>query len=271
LKLLYLGDLVGRSGRQAAIDALPGLRRELELDFVIVNGENAASGFGITSKIAKQLFEAGTDVVVLGNHAWDNKEILPFADNEKRLLRPLNFPASNPGRGAGLFETTSGKRVLVMQAQGRIFMEPLDDPFAAVTRELSRYRLGVDLDCIFVDIHAEATSEKTAMGHLLDGKVTCVFGTHTHVPTADHQILPGGTAYMSDVGMCGDYDSVIGMQKEEPIRRFTKKIPGDRFAPALGAATVCGVYVETDDKTGLAEKVMPLRQGGRLAPAWPLD
>jgi metallophosphoesterase (TIGR00282 family) len=270
LKLLYLGDLVGRSGRQAAIDALPDLREKLDLDFVIVNGENAASGFGITSKIASRLFDAGSDVVVLGNHAWDNKEVLPYADSEKRLLRPLNFPASNPGRGAGVYASRNGKRVLVLQVQGRIFMEPMDDPFAAVSRELEKYRLGADLDCIFVDIHAEATSEKAALGHFLDGKVTCVFGTHTHVPTADHQILPGGTAYMSDVGMCGDYDSVIGMQKDEPIRRFTKKIPGDRFSPALGEATICGVYLETDDSTGLAARIEPLRQGGRLTQVWPV-
>jgi hypothetical protein len=274
LRLLYLGDLVGRSGRQAAIDALPGLRRDLRLDFIIVNGENAASGFGITSKIATQIFEAGADVVVLGNHAWDNKEVLGYVDGERRLLRPLNFPASNPGRGAGIFESARGKRVLVLQVQGRIFMEPLDDPFAALTKELDKYRLGAGqagVDCIFVDVHAEATSEKAAIGHYLDGRVSCVFGTHTHVPTADHQILPGGTAYMSDVGMCGDYDSVIGMQKDEPIRRFTRKIPGDRFTPALGEATVCGVYLETDDATGMATKVAPLRQGGRLAQVWPIE
>ena len=266
-----MGDLVGRAGRQAAVDALPGLRRDLKLDFIIVNGENAASGFGITSKISTQLFEAGADVVVLGNHAWDNKEVLTYVDGERRLLRPLNFPTNNPGRGSGIFETGIGKRVLVLQVQGRIFMEPLDDPFAAVAKELDKHRLGGGVDCIFVDIHAEATSEKAAIGHFLDGRVSCVFGTHTHVPTADHQILPGGTAYMSDVGMCGDYDSVIGMQKDEPIRRFTRKIPGERFTPALGEATVCGVYVETDDATGLATKIAPLRQGGRLDQVWPAE
>lgn len=269
MKLLYLGDLVGRTGRQVAIDRLPGLREELDLDFVIVNGENAANGFGITPKICEQLYAAGTDVIVLGNHAWDNRDIIPFIDGEERLLRPLNFPSGTPGRGLGLYRLADGRRVLLLQVMGRVFMEPLDDPFAVVEAALGNYRLGRDLACVFVDIHAEATSEKTALGHQLDGRVSCVFGTHTHVPTADTQILPGGTAYMSDVGMCGDYDSVIGMDKAEPLRRFTRKIPGGRFTPATGEATLCGVYLETDDATGLATKVAPLRQGGRLAAAWP--
>lgn len=270
MRLLYLGDLVGRAGRQVAIDRLPQLREELDLDFVIVNGENAANGFGITPKICEQLFSAGTDAIVLGNHAWDNRDIIPYIDGEERLLRPLNFPDGTPGRGVGQYQLPDGRRLLLLQVMGRVFMEPLDDPFAGLEAELAKFRLGRDLACIFVDVHAEATSEKMALGHQLDGRVSCVFGTHTHVPTADMQILPGGTAYMSDVGMCGDYDSVIGMDKAEPLRRFTRKIPGNRFTPATGEATLCGVYLETDDDSGLAVAVAPLRQGGRLAPVWPI-
>lgn len=269
MRILYLGDLVGRSGRDAVIEALPEMRQSLAADFVIVNGENAAAGFGITPKICDQLYEVGTDVVVLGNHAWDARELLTHIDNEGRLIRPLNFPVGTPGRGAAVFEDRRGRRILVAQVMGRIFMDPLDDPFAGIEQALSSYRLGTGLDCIFVDIHGEATSEKMALGHFLDGKVSCVFGTHTHVPTADAQILPGGTAYMSDVGMCGDYDSVIGMDKEEPMRRFRRKIPGGRFTPAGGEATICGVLLETDDASGLALSVEPVRRGGRLSQAWP--
>ncbi|MDE0941412.1 MAG: TIGR00282 family metallophosphoesterase [Alphaproteobacteria bacterium] len=271
MKLLYLGDLVGRSGRTAVIESLPQLRKDLKLDFVIVNGENAANGFGITPKICDQLYSAGTDVIVLGNHAWDAREIIPHIDGEPRLIRPANLPAGTPGRGYNVFEVPGGRRILVIQVLGRIFMDPLDDPFAAAVDALKAHTLGGSVNAIFVDMHAEATSEKAAIGHYLDGRVSCVFGTHTHVPTADGQILPGGTAYMSDVGMCGDYDSVIGMEKAEPIRRFTRKMPGARFAPASGEATVCGVYIETDDKTGLTTYMAPLRQGGRLAPAWPIN
>jgi metallophosphoesterase (TIGR00282 family) len=270
VKLLYLGDVVGRAGRTVVVENLQQWRRDLALDFVIVNGENAANGFGITPKICDQLYEAGADVIVLGNHAWDAREIIPHIDGESRLLRPLNLPAGTPGRGASVFEVPGGRRILVIQVLGRIFMDPLDDPFAAAAAALKSHTLGGSVNAIFVDMHAEATSEKTAIGHYLDGQVSCVFGTHTHVPTADGQILPGGTAYMSDVGMCGDYDSVIGMEKAEPIRRFTRKMPGDRFTPASGEATACGVYLEIDDNTGLATYLAPLRQGGRLAPAWPL-
>lgn len=267
MRILYLGDLVGRSGREAAIEALPALREELAADFVIVNGENAAAGFGITPKICDQLYDAGCDVIVLGNHAWDARDILGHINQESRLLRPLNYPEGTPGKGAGVYEDRRGRRILIVQVMGRIFMDPLDDPFLAVEKALASYRLGGGIDCIFVDIHGEATSEKMAMGHFLDGRVSGVFGTHTHVPTADAQILPGGTAYMTDVGMCGDYNSVIGMDKEEPIRRFTRKIPGGRFTPANGVATVCGVVLETDDATGLAKSIEPVRRGGRLSQA----
>ena len=271
MKLLYLGDVVGRSGREAVVEKLPELRRDLDLDFVIVNGENAAGGFGITGEICRQLYDAGADIIVTGNHVWDQRETASYIERDPRLLRPENFPKGTPGRGAAVFEARGGAKVFVIQVMGRVFMDPLDDPFAAVAVALAKFRLGASIACIVVDIHGEATSEKMAMGHFCDGRVTVVAGTHTHVPSADAQILTGGTAYQSDLGMCGDYDSVIGMDKREPIQRFTRKISTGRFQPALGPATICGMYVESDDKTGLANRVAPLRLGGRLAPAWPLD
>jgi len=269
VRVLYLGDIVGRSGRDAACERMQGYRAQLNLDLLIVNGENAASGFGITEKICGQLFNAGADVILTGNHVWDQKDIVPVFEREKRLLRPLNFPTGTPGHGAFLVDVGRGRTALIMQVMGRVFMDPLDDPFAAVEKALQGRRLGQNVAFIMVDVHGEATSEKMAFGHFLDGRVSCVLGTHTHVPTADHQILPGGTAYQSDVGMCGDFDSVIGMDKVEPVRRFTRKMPGGRFTPALGEATVCGVYVETDDNTGLARRIELLREGGRLSQCQP--
>lgn len=264
MRLLFLGDVVGRSGRDAVVAALPGLRSDLDLDFVVVNGENAAGGFGITEKITTELLDAGADVISGGNHSWDQREALVFIEREERLLRPANFPAGTPGRGAGLFEARGGRRVLLVNVLGRVFMDPLDDPFAAVEKEISAAPMGDVADAVIVDMHAEATSEKMAMGHFCDGKASLVVGTHSHIPTADAQVLPGGTAYQTDAGMCGDYDSVIGMDKEEPVNRFTRKISGGRFTPADGEATVCGVFVETDDTTGLAQRVEPIRLGGRL-------
>ncbi len=267
MRLLFLGDVVGRSGRDAVVTALPGLRTDLDLDFVVVNGENAAGGFGITEKITTELLDAGADVVSGGNHSWDQREALVFIEREQRLLRPANFPSGTPGRGAGLFEARGGRRVLVVNVMGRVFMDPLDDPFAAVEAQLDACPMGEAADAVIIDVHAEATSEKMAMGHFADGRASLVVGTHSHVPTADAQILPGGTAYQTDAGMCGDYDSVIGMQKDEPLNRFTRKISSGRFQPAEGEATVCGVFVETDDATGQAVRVEPVRLGGRLKPA----
>jgi len=269
LRLLYCGDLLGRSGREAVQEHVPKLREKLKLDFVVVNGENAAHGFGITGKLCTELFESGVDVVTLGNHAWDQKEIMSFIDSEPRLLRPRNYPAGTPGRGSHVYSAANGKKLMVVQVMGRLFMDPLDDPFPAVEAELSRYPLGASVQAIIVDIHAEATSEKMAMGHFADGRASLVVGSHSHVPTADAQILPKGTAYQTDAGMCGDYDSVIGMKKEPAILKFTRKLPGEKLSPAEGPGTLCGVFVETDDRTGLAKRVEPVRIGGRLAPSIP--
>jgi metallophosphoesterase (TIGR00282 family) len=267
MRFAFFGDVVGRSGREGLAEHLPGLRRRLGLEFVIVNAENAAAGFGITEATARDLFDAGADCLTLGNHAWDQKEALTYIAREPRLIRPLNYPpfAGAPGRGAQMFETASGKRIVVINLLGRIHMDSLDDPFAAVDRELEASPLGAAADALVVDMHAEITSEKMGMGHFCDGRASLVVGTHTHVPTADAQILPGGTAYQTDAGACADYDSVIGNDKEEPLRRFTTRISGGRFKPAEGPATVCGVYVETHDATGLARRIEPIRVGGRLS------
>jgi metallophosphoesterase (TIGR00282 family) len=271
MRLAFFGDVVGRSGREGLARHLPALRRRLGLEFVVINAENAAAGFGITEATARELFDAGADCLTLGNHSWDQKEALTYIVREPRLIRPLNYSAFSaaPGRGAQLFQTDSGRQVLVMNLLGRVHMDSLDDPFAAADRELEACPLGAVADAIIVDIHAEATSEKMAMGHFCDGRASLVVGTHTHVPTADCQVLPGGTAYQTDAGACADYDSVIGNQKEEPLRRFTTRISGGRYKPAEGEATVCGVYVETDDATGLARRVEPIRIGGRLSEAVP--
>jgi hypothetical protein len=269
MRLLFIGDVMGRSGRAAIASELPRLKASLKLDAVVVNGENAAGGVGITESICSDILDAGADAVTLGNHAWDQREALVFIERQPRLIRPVNFPRGTPGRGANLFDLANGQRLLVINAMGRVFMDALDDPFAAVEREIETCPLGQACDAILVDIHAEATSEKLALGHHLDGRVSLVVGTHTHVPTADHQILPGGTAYLTDAGMTGDYDSVIGVQKDEPIRRFLTKVPGGRFEPASGPATLCGIAVEIDDRSGLAKKIAPLRIGGRLSQTVP--
>jgi len=264
MKVMYIGDVVGKSGRKAVLDHLPRLRDELSLDFVVVNGENAAHGFGITGPICEQFFDAGADVVTTGNHAWDQREIIDYIQKEPRLLRPVNYPEGTPGQGMGIYEVVGGRKVVVIQAMGRLFMDPLDDPFAAVSRAMLNKRVGDTVDFVLIDIHAEATSEKMAMGHHFDGRASMVVGSHSHVPTADAQIFPGGTAYQTDAGMCGDYNSVIGMTKGPAIERFTTKMPKQRLEPAAGEGTLCGVYVETDDATGLAVTITPIRVGGRL-------
>ena len=265
MRLLYCGDIVGRAGRDAVLKHLPDLRTRLNLDFVAVNGENAAHGFGITADICKSVYDAGADCILLGNHAWDQRDIIGYIEKDPRLIRPMNFPPGTPGKGDATIDIGRGRKVYVLQVMARLFMDPLDDPFAAAEKALSTHRLGHHADAILVDMHGEATSEKMAFGHFLDGRASLVAGTHTHVPTGDAQILNGGTAYISDVGMCGDYDSVIGMKKDAPIDRFRRKMPGDRLGPAEGEGTLCAVYVETDDATGLAKRVEAVRVGPRLA------
>jgi len=268
MRILFIGDIIGKPGRDVVAAELPRLREMLALDFVIANGENAAGGFGLTRATANELFGAAVDCITTGNHWADQKEILGFIDSEERILRPRNYPAGTPGKGANLYQTRDGHRVLVVNAMGRVYMDALDDPFAGVDAELNACPLGDSADAIVIDIHAEASSEKMAMGHFCDGRASLVVGTHTHTPTADAQIFPSGTAYQTDAGACADYDSVIGMDKFEPVQRFVKKMSGARFTPATGPATLCAVFVETNAR-GLATRVEPVRVGGRLKQSVP--
>jgi 2',3'-cyclic-nucleotide 2'-phosphodiesterase len=269
VNILLCGDVVGRSGREAVKTHLPRLRHELLLDLAIVNAENAAHGYGLTERLCGELYDAGADILTTGNHVWDQREIIPYIERDPLLLRPANFPVGTPGNGWCLHALGDGRRVLVVNLMGRLFMEALDDPFARLAAILADHPLGSGPAAIVVDFHAEASSEKMALAHFVDGRVSAVVGTHTHVPTADAQILPGGTGYMSDAGMCGDYDSVIGMQKEAATRRFVTKMPGERLQVAQGEATLCAILLVTDDQTGLARSIEPVRIGGRLAPALP--
>ncbi|SRR5579862_1251426 len=268
MRILFIGDIIGKPGRDVVAEELPRLRDALKLDFVIANGENAAGGFGLTRATANEIFGAGVDCITTGNHWADQKEILSFISDEDRILRPKNYPAGTPGKGANLYTSREGASVLVVNVMGRVFMDPLDDPFAAVEAELAACPLGEGADAIVVDMHAEATSEKMAMGHFCDGRASLVVGTHSHVPTADAQVFPGGTAYQTDAGACADYDSVIGMDKFEPVQRFIRKISGSRYSPATGPATLCAVFVETNAR-GLAARVEPVRVGGRLKQTLP--
>ena len=270
MRILVLGDMVGRGGRNAVINAMPELKKELKTDFVIVNGENAAGGFGISREMLTQTIEAGVDVVTSGNHAFDQKETLLWANEETQFLRPANFPQGTPGKGANIYKTENGQSVLVVNIMGNVFMAPgFDNPFDIVDKELEACSLKENVDAIVIDFHAETTSEKQCMGHFVDGRASLMFGTHTHIPTADNIILPKGTAYQTDVGMCGDYNSSIGMDVEEPLYRFVNKISRGRFEPANGEPTISGVLVITDDKTGLAMSIEPLRINGRLSQTKP--
>jgi metallophosphoesterase (TIGR00282 family) len=269
MRILFLGDVVGRAGRDAVADRLPGLIERHRFDFVVINGENASHGRGLTEPHFQELRAAGADAVTLGDHAFDQRDTLTYIEREPTLLRPLNLAPGVPGRGANLIEARDGRRVLVINAQGRVFMGPVDDPFRAVEAAVAAAPLAEQADAIIVDFHTEATSEIQAMGFFLDGKVSLVVGTHTHIPTSDHRILKGGTALMADAGMCGDYDSVIGVEVDEPLNRFLTGIAQSRFTPAEGEATLSGVAIETDDATGLVKFVSPLRAGGTLAQAYP--
>ncbi|MSO72335.1 MAG: YmdB family metallophosphoesterase [Rhodospirillaceae bacterium] len=269
MRLLYCGDIMGRPGRDAVLTYVPQLRRDLGLDFVVACGENAAHGFGITAAICQSLYDAGVDVITLGNHAWDQREIISYISAESRLLRPLNYPPEAPGRGLGLYTTAKGQRVIVVQVMCRLFMDPLDDPFRALDGCLEQHPLRDAADAIIVDVHGEATSEKGALAHVADGRASMVVGSHSHIPTADTRIMPGGTAFQTDAGMCGPFDSVIGMNKHTATQRFVTKMPTDRLEPADAEGTLCGVYVETDDHTGLALRAEPVRLGGSLRQSLP--
>jgi len=271
VKLLFIGDIVGRAGRDRLQRSLPELRERLAPELVIVNGENAAGGFGLTPAIAKEFYAWGVDVITMGNHCWDQRELIGHIDGDPRIIRPLNMAPGTPGRGVAELRTARGRRVVVIQVIGRLFVGMYDDPFRALEQQLARYVLAGNADAVIVDIHAEATSEKTALGHFVDGRVSLVAGTHTHIPTADAQILKGGTGYITDLGMTGDYDSVIGMEVEGALHRWRSDVPGQRLQPAMGEATLCGVHLETDDATGLARRLAPVRLGGRLAPAMPAE
>jgi len=270
MRILFLGDVMGRSGRAAVAARLPSLRADWGLDFVVVNAENASSGAGLTAEHARLLLQAGADCLTLGDHAFDQKDMLSFVEQDPRVLRPLNYARAAPGHGARVFPATQGRKVLVAQALGQVFMKrPFDDPFSALDAALRPHSLGAGVQATVIDIHAEATSEKMALGHWCDGRASLVVGTHTHVPTADAQILAGGTGYLTDAGMCGDYDSVIGMDKLEPMRRFVTGMSRGRFEPAGGEATLSGVFVETDDRSGRAKRLRMIRLGGRLEAAEP--
>jgi hypothetical protein len=270
MRCLFLGDVMGRAGRAAITDHLPRLRSDWRLDFVVVNGENATGGMGLSPDHARAILDAGADCITLGDHAFDQRDMLAFIDSEPRILRPVNYAKAAPGQGHSVFNAPGGRKILVVQILGQVFMKrPFDDPFSAVDSILRAHPPGGLVQAAIVDMHCEATSEKMGMGHFCDGRASLVVGTHTHVPTADAMILPGGTAYQTDAGMCGDYDSVIGMEKAEPMRRFVTGMPKARFSPALGEATLSGVYVETDDRTGLATRIRMVRAGGRLEAAAP--
>lgn len=269
MRIVFIGDIMGRAGREALKKHLPQIKEQLTPDVVIVNGENAANGAGITEKICKEFYEWGVDCITTGNHVWDQREIIPYIARDERLLRPINYPEATPGKGVFKFQTEGGQSILIVNAMARLFMDPLDDPFKGMRDILVHEKLGKTADAIFLDFHGETTSEKMSMGHYLDGQVSAVIGTHTHIPTADAQVFDGGTAYMSDAGMTGDYNSVIGVEAEIAMHRFVKKMPGERMRPAKEEGTLCGALVVTSDKTGKAKSIEPIRMGGRLAPVMP--
>ncbi len=261
---------MGRAGRKAISEHLPQMRKDWRLDFVVVNGENASNGMGLNGEHAKALLDAGADCLTLGDHAFDQKDMLQAIEKEPRIIRPLNFAKNAPGRGYRLFNAPGGRKVLVVQALGQVFMKrAYDDPFGTVEAVLKSHPRGGLAQAVIVDMHCEATSEKMAMGHFCNGRASLVVGTHTHVPTGDAQILSEGTGYLTDAGMCGDYNSVIGMEKAEPMRRFLTGMPKNRFTPAEGPATLSGVFVETDDRTGAAKSIRMIRVGGLLEQAIP--
>ncbi len=255
MKIVYCGDVVGRAGRDIVLSNLKTMREKFKADVIIVNVENAAHGFGVTRGIAREFLESGCDVLTTGNHVWQQRDIISFLDESNQIIRPLNYPKNSPGKGAIIFETPKGKKLLVTQVLGRLFMDPLDNPALVIDELLKFYTLGKNIDAIFVDIHAESTSEKLSLGHYLDGKVSVVAGTHTHIPTSDAHVLTGGTAYITDVGMCGNYDSVLGFDKQSPIDRLCQKYNGNRLEACRSGGTLWGIVVDIDDATGLAKSI----------------
>ena len=263
MKVLFLGDVVGRSGREALNRHLNKIIIEKNINFTIVNGENSAGGFGITEKICNEFYKAGVDVITTGNHLWDQKEIGKYIDKDHRLLKPYNSAEGTPGVGYNIFKSDCGKVIAVVNLIGNVFMKANDNPFQKIDEVIKEIEKK-DIHFIFVDFHAEATSEKVAMGHHLDGRVTAVVGTHQHIPTADAHILNKGTAYQTDAGMCGDYNSIIGMEKETILEKFRGYETKNRFTPALGEATLCGVIIESKTDSFLAKSIIPFKQGGVL-------
>lgn len=265
MRIVFIGDIMGRTGREALEAHLPKICKQIKPDVVIVNGENAANGHGITEKICKEFYEWGVDCITTGNHVWDQREIIPYIARDEKLLRPINFPPGTPGNGIYKHRLDDGRTITIINAMARLFMDPIDDPFRGIKEALEQEKLGKTTDAIFIDFHGETTSEKMSFAHYVDGQVSGIVGTHTHIPTADGHILVGGTAYQTDAGMTGDYDSVIGVEKELAMHKFIKKMPGERFRPAKNEATLCGCLIITDDKTGLAKDIQPIRMGGRLS------
>ncbi len=264
MRILFLGDVFGRSGRDAVKEHLPALKEKLSPDVTIVNVDNAASGRGVTQAIAKEIIDYGVDCLTGGDHIWDQREMVCGVENIPEIIRPANMPEGTPGRGFWS-STLNGQKITVLHLCGTVFMNhSFDNPFDYVDKFLAQHKINKSSH-IFVDFHTEATSEKMALGHYLDGRVSAVIGSHTHIPTADAQIFTKGTAYQTDAGMCGDYNSVIGVNPQAPIHNFTRKVPKEKMSPADGEATVCGTFIETDDNTGLAIKIAPIRIGPRLS------
>lgn len=264
MRILFIGDIFGRSGREALEKHLPQLRGKLKPDVVIVNGENAAHGIGITAKMCEEFYALKVDCITTGNHVWDQREIIPYIARDEKLLRPANYPPTSPGKGHYKFTLSDGRKILIINAMCRVFMDQIDDPFRVVNEIVSSEKLGQSVQAIFLDLHGEASSEKMSMGHYLDGRISALVGTHTHIPTADCHIMVGGTGYQTDAGMTGDYDSVIGVRKDIPVQKFVNKMPGEKMIPSGGEATLCGTFIITDDETGLCKAIEPIRVGPRL-------
>ena len=264
MNILFLGDIVGKSGVNSLVKILPKFKQDYKIDFVVTNGENAADGYGILPSICEELFSAGVDVITSGNHIWDKSEIIPYIARSNRLLRPLNYPEQSPGSGSSIYNDKRGRKILVINIMCQLFMEPLDNPFIIIEKELNKHNLGENVSAIIVDVHGEASSEKIALANHLDGKVSIVIGTHTHVPTSDLQILPFGTTYQTDAGMCGDYDSVIGGDKILWMERFRRKMPVGRIYSSQGEASLCGVLTKINSSNGLTVKNDQIIMGGKL-------